>query len=153
LTLPVAIGLVLLLDIVPAVAAQVNLPASPPLAFATRAVADLLLLIALIGLFAIFNASSGRRTTLTASTDGLRERQGRETTQLPWDAIVWLSVELEKGTPDAFTALSHDGETITWPARGTIWQPGRSGQPPLSPEELAAIVAQRSGVPLTIEEA
>lgn len=111
------IGLVLLLDIVPAVAALFLIhdhPSHfPPLAFATRAVADLLFLIAPIGLFAIFIAISSGRTTLTASPDGLRERDGRTTTHLPWDTIVWLDLELEKGSPDHFMALSRYGEIIT----------------------------------------
>ncbi len=148
-----AIGLVLLCDAVPAVLAQVNLPAVPPLAFATHVVALLLFLVAFIGLFALFNAIGGRRTTLTASAGGLSERAGRTTTLLSWGAIVSLRLELEKGAPDSFTALGRDGETISWPARGVIWQAGHPGLPSITPEELAAIVVQQSGVHLTVKDA
>jgi hypothetical protein len=149
----VAVGLVLLLDVVPAVAAHGNLPTSPPLAFATRAVADLLLLVAIVGIAATGDGFSGRRTTLTASADGLRERTGRTATQLEWGAVVLLSLDLEKGNPDYFTAAGRGGETVTCPARGVIWRGGRLGQQSISQEELAAIVMERSGVQLTIWDA
>jgi hypothetical protein len=152
-----AIGLVLALNVVPAVAAQFFIhdhPSHVPLLdFPTRVVADLLSLIGLIGLVVITVAIGTGPTILTASPDGLREREGRTATHLPWGTVVSLSLELDKGTPDQFTALSRDGDTIRWPARDVVWRGGRWGQQWITAEELAAIVVQRSGVPLTIKEA
>ena len=107
----------------------------------------------MVGILATVNAFIGRRTTLSASADGLCERTGRATTQLPWDACVWLTVALEKGNPNSCTVLGHGGGLIAWPARGAIWRAGRRGQPLIGPEELAAIVAERSGLQLAIREA
>jgi hypothetical protein len=53
--------------------------------------------------------------------------------------------------PLTFSAFGRDGETITWPARDVDWRVAGRAQPPMSPEELAALVAARSGVRLIIE--
>jgi hypothetical protein len=124
-----AIGLVLLPDVITVVAALTRRTSSPPLTFATHVVAYALALVALIGFFAILNACISGRTTLAASTDGLSERRRRKTKHLPWNAIVRLKLKLEKGAASSFTALGRDGATIQWPARDVVWQAARPSQP------------------------
>jgi len=148
-----AIGCALTLDIVPAFVAQINLPQSPPLAFATRSIASLLFLVGLIGIAAIFIALGRSSTRITVGASGLGERDGRKKTQIAWDAIVLVSAELERGMPKTFLVLGRDGAIITWPARGAIWRPSSPVQQFISPEELAALVVARSGVHLTTKEA
>lgn len=148
-----AIGLVLVPDVVPAFAAELNAGSFPLQGFAMHVVAFLTFLLALVGIAALINAFTGRRATLAASTSGLTERRGRDKMELPWDSILLLELELDKDEPEQFSVLSRDGDTLTWPARGVIWRPSRPGHPLISAEELAAVVAQRSGVQLTIKEA
>jgi hypothetical protein len=148
-----AIGFALTLDIVPAFAAQANLPDSPLLAFATRAVADLIFLVSIIGMGAIAIALGRSSTHIIVEAGGLGERAGRKATQLAWDAIVLVSAELERDTPKSFLALGRDGEIITWPVHGAIWESKSPLQSHISPEELAALVVARSGVQLTTKEA
>jgi hypothetical protein len=145
------IGLLFVLDAVPAIVAFTNVPAAPTPAFRVQVVAWSLAALAFIGSVVLAHGLSGNRTRLRIDSAGLTESEGRESTWLAWDDIVHLSVKMSKGGPASFTALGLDGEAITWPARIVFWRGSGRAPAPVSPEELAAIVAQRSGVRLTIE--
>ncbi|HEV2237956.1 MAG TPA: hypothetical protein VGR57_14950, partial [Ktedonobacterales bacterium] len=147
----VLIGVLLSMNVVPAVVALVTPPASPPAAFAAKVDAGLLFIIVLIGVAAIIDGLSRKRTRLTITSTSLTETQGRKSTRLAWEEIVGLSVQMSEGAPAPFTALGADGETISWPARRVMWQAQGGSPGPILPEELAALVAARSGVRLTIE--
>jgi hypothetical protein len=143
-------GLLFVLDAVPAVAAFTNVPAAPTPAFRVQVVAWSLAAQAIIGLLVLGHGVLSNRTHLAFTSAGLCKSEGRESTTLAWDDIVHLSVDLDEGTPSSFTTLGIDGETITWPARNVDWRGSGRAPAPVSAEELAAIVAQRSGVRLTI---
>jgi hypothetical protein len=145
------IGLIFLLDAVPAVSAFSNVPAAPTPAFRVQFIAWSLTALAIIGLVVFAIGVLSNRTRLYIESTGLLESEGRTSTWLAWDDIVDLSVKMSQGGPASFTALRRDGKSITWPARNVIWKGSGRTPAPISPDELAAIVAERSDVRLLIE--
>lgn len=144
-----------MLDLVPAFAgigSATYSPTSPLAAFATRVVASLVFLVAMVGTVAILFALQPDRTTLTLDVDGLSERSGRKMVRFPWREIVGVTVALEKDRPEFFTVLGREGETIGLPVRNIVWRALAPGQQSVTPKELAALVVARSGAELLVKD-
>jgi hypothetical protein len=147
----IGIGVLCLLNVIPVAVASFNLPASPAQAYRVQVVDTALIIVLVIGLIALINGLGSGRTHLKIQRDGLATTHGYKATWLEWGAIVRLQLEMLGGRPLQFIATGRDGETIGWPARDVVWRVAGRGQPPLSPDELAALVAARSGAALVID--
>ncbi len=156
------VGAILAVEIVPALLVILTLPAhhvpstlpqvqgelSFPLAF----------LLALFGLFGVaFAYGAIFRTTAVIRADaaGLSARTTRRTAQvLPWDGVEDITARMRRGHVVAYTAKGDAGRiTIGWWARRSlvVQRTPSDGALPITPDELAALVVKRSGLPLRLE--
>jgi hypothetical protein len=107
---------------------------------------------ALVGICVCGIAAFARRAVVSADDAVLRWREGKRHLSLPWDRIVVLVAHISFGKVRSFEAIASNANhtTIRWPA-GSRWVAARGG--PATGDaaaEMAALVAQRTGVSLTI---
>ena len=113
--------------------------------------------LTLIVLFGMAFCSFGlfeRRSVVTADADGVHWRRGGNRTTLAWESISHLVAHTSKGQVQSFGIESDDAEAteISWAAQAR-WRPRPLPARDGDAAELAALVAQRTGLALTLKDA
>jgi hypothetical protein len=112
------------------------------------ALAFLLMLYGLTGLALLLVAQDYASSTVRADAVGVTRRIGKASTSLAWDDIERVSASSRRGRMSAYSVTGNLGRTIiSWPAQSSALRalmPAPDAMP-VTPEELAALVASRSG--------
>jgi hypothetical protein len=100
----------------------------------------------LVLVFALLNPA----TTIHAGVSGLSQPSRTQSWMIPWDEVKEI-VYLGSGDGARFVVSRiAAGGTISWPASELRLLAPPAGQQPITSAELAALVVQRSGMPVTI---
>lgn len=107
------------------------------------------LTVALVGFMFTARTLIARATHVSADTIGLHSQTGSKTMLVPWGAIERVEMALNSEGDRTFKVIGRDGQTITWNAGHERRFAPSPGTQRVTAEELAAIVVQRSGKPLS----
>lgn len=107
----------------------------------------------LFGLLLLWTALFGRalrEREIRADAAGLHLHLAGLHRDLSWEAVESLTLVTSKGRPQLYRIVGNSGKTdLGWPAQPNRWSRPPREHHPISPNALAALVAQQSGVPLT----
>jgi hypothetical protein len=146
-------GLLLAWQIVPMCMAFVSFttyPASSPQSRVQALVLSGFLLCVVVGAGLLWSGLRNRSTYVWADVEGLHKRDGRHVHFLPWEAVQSVQVEMIAGKAASFEVRGAT-RAIGWPASDARILPPRDDDArALTPDELAAVVVERSGRTLTV---
>jgi hypothetical protein len=109
-------------------------------------------MVALVGLIATFRIVIARATRVSADLSGLHSQTGSKNFYFTWEAIQRMEVALDSDGDHSFRARASDDQTIPWSADNEQHFNPKPGTFRVTAAELAAIVVQCSGKPLTVAQ-
>lgn len=153
-----AMALLYLFDFAAATAALAGISISWPWRLPARhatlpqALLAVVLFIGLVSFVFSLATALGRSKTITADDVGLRSRKGKRETRIAWNVIARVAViPAGAGTP-TFVVTSDAKASVFWSSTRERHFTPSPGAFRVTADELAAIVVQRSGKPLTLAD-